>query len=115
MTEVISQVYFSMAHSTAIIADTVNWHCWDIAITIDEHAWLFTEHLKTPPLFNHKLATYFVGSFPVLCAIGSVFFQLQPHNDWAIHNVFHASQIKPALGVVDASDTPFHPEADDSS
>ena len=103
-----------MVCSAASMAETANQHCRDIAITVDKCAWMSTENLKMMPPLSFKLDSCIVGLFLVLSAIGPVPFQLQLPNDWAIHNVFYVSQLNPAIGVVYASDTPFHPATDNS-
>ena len=104
----------SMAQTANYMAQNANRHCCDVAIVIGGHAWLSTEHLKIPPPLSHKLAAWYVGPFPVVCTIGPVSSQLQLPEDWAIHNMFHASQLKPAISVTSTSISPFRPAADKS-
>ena len=103
-----------MAHLAASMVDTVNHHCWDNAITMGEHSCLSTECLKIPLPLSHKLAACFIGLFTVLHTIDPFCVQLQFVDVWAIHNMFHARNSKPAVGIVGAFDTPFYPEANDS-
>ena len=103
-----------MAQLAASMADTSNHHLWDIAIIMGEYAQFSTEYWKTPPPLSIKLAAHFVGPFHVLHTTSHVSFQLQLLDDWAIHNVFHTSYIKPSVGFVDTLDTSFCPEADKS-
>ena len=72
------------------------------------------EHFKIPPPLSCKLNAHFSGLFPVLSTIGAVYFKLQLLDDWDIHNVFYVSEFKPSVSVLDASETPFCPEADNS-
>ena len=103
-----------MARTAEYMARNANRHRGDVAIVVSGHAWLSTEHLKIPPPLSCKLAAQYVGPFLVVHAIGPVSFQLQLPEDWAIHNMFYASQLKPAIGVTSPSTSPFRLAADES-
>ena len=92
------------------MANTMDYHHQDIAITICKCAWLPTKHFKLPLPSNHK----FVGPFRVLCAISYINLQFQLLDGQTIHNAFHANYLKPAISVVDTLAAPLWPEADNS-
>ena len=70
----------------------------DHDIQVGCHAWLSTEHLTLGPGLSRKLASKFVGPFPVVEQIGEVAFRLELPDTWHIHSVFHVSQLKLAVG-----------------
>ena len=58
---------------------------------------------------NEKLAPYYFGLFEILKCIGLVAYQLKLHLSAKIHNVFHASQLKRAIGSHPSySIVPYH-------
>ena len=103
-----------MALLVTSMAKTTIQHHWDIATTIGECDWLSNEHLKIPPPLSCKLFACFSGQFLDFCTISPVSFQLQLMDYWAIHNVFYSTQIERDFGILDASNTPFHPDTNDS-
>ena len=61
-------------------------------------AWLSSEHLALAPGLSRKLADKFVGPFEVLEQVGEVSFRLKLPSHWRVHDVFHVSQLKAAVG-----------------
>ena len=76
-----------------------NKHRCAVNISVASKAWLSTEHLKLAPGLTCKLAAKWAGLFPVVEEIGAVAFRLQLSEPWRVHNVFHASHLKPAVGA----------------
>ena len=76
MSEVVAKVHSYKARSAASMAETINWYCQAISITVGECFWLSTDHLNIPLLLSHKLVACFVGPFSVLWTIGPVSFKL---------------------------------------
>ena len=79
---------------------------------------LSTNHLKLPKNLACKLASHYVGPFKVIGQINPVAFCFLLPDSWKVYNVFHVSQLKPAIGFVSGSsgDTPslFQPSVDNS-
>ena len=61
-------------------------------------AWLSSEHLALMTSLSRKLADKFVGPFEVLEQVGVVSFKLKLLSHWRVHDVFHVSQLKAAVG-----------------
>ena len=61
-------------------------------------AWLSSEHLALTLGLSRKLADEFVGPFEVLEQEGAVSFRLKLPSQWRVHDVFHVSQLKAAVG-----------------
>ena len=61
-------------------------------------AWLSSEHLALVTGLSRKLTDRFVGPFEVLEQVGVVSFRLKLPSHWRVHDVFHVSQFKAAVG-----------------
>ena len=61
-------------------------------------AWLSPVHLALMPGLRRKLAGKLVGPFEVLEKVGAVSFRLKLPSHWRVHDVFHESQLKAAVG-----------------
>ena len=86
-----------------------------IDVTVGTFAWLSTAHLCLPAKLSHKLASQWAGPFRVLAQVGAVSFCLALPPSWRLHDIFHASQLKPAVGYTGdtVEDSGFRPPADD--
>ena len=86
-----------------------------IDVTVGQFAWLSTAHLRLPAKLSRKLASRWAGPFQVLAQVGAVSFRLALPPSWRLHDVFHASQLKPAVGYTGdtVQDSGFRPPADD--
>ena len=104
MQNTVDAVRSALNNTATIMQRSANRRLRDTDIIVGGYAWLATDHLKLPSALSRKLALHFIGPFLVTSSVGAVFFQLQLPTDWKIHNVFHANQLKPAVGVtVDGS------------
>ena len=56
---------------------------------------LSTEHLNMKNAPIRKLKKRFVGPFFVVCQVGPVAYKLDLPEQWKIHNIFHASLLRP--------------------
>ena len=75
-----------------------NRHRRDIAFTVGQRVWLSTKHLPLR-VASRKLAALWSGPYDVLECIGPVAYKLDIPATWNIHNVFHVSQLKLAIGI----------------
>ena len=67
-------------------------------VVVGGYAWLSTEHLKLAPGLSCKLAAEFFGPFWVVPAVGAMSFRLELPSLWCVHDVFHALQLRHAVG-----------------
>ena len=83
--------------------------------TVGQFAWLTTAHLCLPAKLSRKLVLRWADPFRVLAQVGAVLFCFTLPSAWSLHDVFHASQLKPAVGYTGdtVEDSGFHPPADD--
>ena len=107
----------ALARAANTMATYANRKRRDVEVKVGARAWLSTEHLKLAPGLSRKLAAKWVGPFEVEAAVGPVSFKLKLPERWRVHNVFHASQLKPAFGEDQESGIQqrgevFRPEAD---
>ena len=99
------------------MAQSANRHRRTAEIRVGEYAWLSTDHLKLPQRLTRKLAPRFVGPFKVIESVTPVSFRLALPPTWRIHAVFHASQLKPAVGPTSPelpTEQVFSPGPDDA-
>ena len=100
------------------MATQANKHRRIVPFREGSYVWLSTEHLRLPSGLSRKLASKFVGPFLISSQINPVAFRLALPGTWRIHNVFHSSQLKPAVGFIGGTefditdDSPFRPSAD---
>ena len=97
------------------MADYANQSRQAVDVTVGQFAWLSTTYLRLPVKLSHKLAAKWAGPFKVVQQVGPVSFRLELPAGWRFHSVFHASQLKPAIGYSGDSipDSGFRPPADD--
>lgn len=67
---------------------------------VGDKVWLSTKNLPLK-VGTRKLAAIWAGPFEVLGIVGPVAYRLSLPEDWKIHNVFHSSQLKAVVGVVE--------------
>ena len=86
-----------------------------IDVTVGQFAWLSTAHFYLPAKLSRKLASRWADPFWVLAQVGAVSFHLALPPTWCLHDVFHAIQLKPAVGYTSdtVEDSGFRPPADD--
>ena len=70
----------------------------EVEVTVGSFAWLSTENLRLAPGLTCKLTAKWAGPYCVLASVGPVAFHLELPPAWKIHDVFHASQLRPAFG-----------------
>ena len=58
-----------------------------------QKVWLDTRHMKTS--YHKKMAPKREGPFEIEKVMGPVMYQLKLPQDWKVHNVFHATLLKP--------------------
>ena len=80
------------------MADYANQSRRAVDVTVGQFAWLSTTHLRLPAKLSRKLAAKWAGPFKVVQQVGAVSFRLELPAGWCLHPVFHASQLKPAIG-----------------
>ena len=97
------------------MADYANRSRRAVDVTVGQFAWLSTTHLHLPVKLSRKLAAKWAGPFKVVQQVGAVSFQLELPAGWCLHPVFHASQLKLAIGYSGDSipDSGFRTPADD--
>ena len=101
--------------TAAGMARAANKKCREDEVVVGGLAWLSTEHLALAPGLSRKLADKFCGPFRVLARVGAVSYRLKLPTHWRVHDVFHVSQLKHAVGFTklgDSSDAVFCPQAD---
>ena len=84
---------------------------------MDLYTWLSTDHLKLPTNLSQKLASHYISPFKVIEYINPVAFYLLLPDSWLVHDIFHISWLKPAIGFVPGSSgytPPFVPPVDNS-
>ena len=69
-----------------------------------DYIWLYITNLKLLPGLSYKLTALWIGPYEVTAKISAVAYHLCLTPELAIHNVLHASLLKPHHGSV-----PFHP------
>ena len=62
---------------------------------VGQKVWLDTRNLKTN--YHKKMAPKREGPFKVLEALGPVTYRLELPDSWKIHNVFHATLLRPYI------------------
>ena len=86
---------------------------------MDSYVWLSTDHLKLPTNLSHKYASRYFSPFKVIEYTKPVAFHLLLPDSRKVHDVFHVSKLKPAIGFVPGSSgdtpSPFQPPVDNSS
>ena len=87
----------AVAHATEAMYVQANKHHHEVEVTVGSFAWLSTEHLRLAPGLKHKLDAKWAGPYCVVASVGPVAFLLELPPAWKIHDVFHASQLCPAI------------------
>ena len=94
------QVQTSLAEAQARMTKMANRSRHDSSHAVGDKVWLATKNLPLK-MGTRKLAGIWAGPFRVLDCIGPVAYRLSLPEDWKIHNVFHASQLKAVIGEVE--------------
>jgi hypothetical protein len=94
------QVQTSLAEAQARMTKMANRSRRDSSHAVSDKVWLATKILPLK-MGTRKLAAIWAGPFRVLDCIGPVAYRLSLPEDWKIHNVFHASQLKAVIGEVE--------------
>ena len=72
-------------------------HRQDVAFTVGQRVLLSTKHLPLRVL-SRKLAALWTGPYLVTQCVGNVAYKLQIPDTWNIHDIFHVSQLRLAVG-----------------
>ena len=116
MTLVNHTVRAAVTKASEYMAQYANCSRRALSYAVGDYVWLSSEHLALPRQLSRKLAAKFVGPYAITQVVNPVAYCLAVPSTWHIHDVFHSSQLKPAVGFTPgaAFDTPFRPGADSS-
>ena len=64
-----------------------------VPFQLGQKVWLDSQHLKT--LYHKKMAPKREGPFKIVEVLGPLTYQLELPSSWKIHDVFHATLLKP--------------------
>ena len=109
-------VYTLVIKASVYMAEYANCSCYGIQFRVGYFIWLSLEHLSLLTLLTHQLGAKFVGPYEVTKVINPVAYCLAILLTWQIYDVFHFSQLKPAIELMPgaAFDTLFQLAANPS-